>query len=311
MRTWVPELAGLSARFIHEPWRAPAEELRRAGIMLGGTYPPPLVDHAVARDRALAAFRGLRAQAAIEALEPVPPRTNEENHMTVSAETAARLAARIEGYRDEMVEFQCRLTAVTALGPENGGDGEWLRSRHLMEQLRAFGLDQIEEIDAPDPRVSTGLRPNLVVRLPGAAARPAVWVLAHMDTVPPGEIKLWESDPFQAVVRDGRIIGRGVEDNQQGLTAGVFALRALLDEGLVPATDVGLVLVADEETGNHFGVEYMLETTPTWCTPTIWWWSPTRAVPTGRCWKWRRSQRSGSSSPSTADRCTRRYQTQA
>jgi succinyl-diaminopimelate desuccinylase len=182
--------------------------------------------------------------------------------MTLSVETAARLAARIEGYRDEMVQFQCRLTAVTALGPENGGDGEWLRSRHLVEQLLAFGLDQIEEVDAPDPRVSTGVRPNLVVRVRGVAARPAVWVLAHMDTVPPGEFKLWDSDPFRAVVRDGRIIGRGVEDNQQGLTAGVFALRALLDEGLTPATDVGLVLVADEETGNHFGVEYMLETIP-------------------------------------------------
>lgn len=181
---------------------------------------------------------------------------------TLSAETAARLAARIEGYRDEMVEFQRRLTEVTALGPENGGDGEWLRSRHLIEQLHAFGLDQIEEIHAPDPRVSNGLRPNLVVRMRGAAARPAVWVLAHMDTVPPGEIKLWDGDPFQAVVRDGRIIGRGVEDNQQGLTAGVFALRALQDEGLTPATEVGLVLVADEETGNHFGVEYILETIP-------------------------------------------------
>lgn len=182
--------------------------------------------------------------------------------MTLSADTAARLAARIEGYRDEMVEFQCRLTAVTALGPENGGDGEWLRSRHLMQELRALGLDQIEEIHAPDPRVSTGVRPNLVVRMEGAVARPTVWVLAHMDTVPPGELKLWESDPFQAVVREGRIIGRGVEDNQQGLTAGVFALRALLDEGLTPATDVALALVADEETGNHYGVEHLLETIP-------------------------------------------------
>jgi len=182
--------------------------------------------------------------------------------MTLSADTAARLSARIEGYRDEMIEFQCRLTAVTALGPENGGDGEWLRSRHLIERLRGFGLDRIEQIDAQDQRVSTGRRPNLVVRMAGAVARPTVWVLAHMDTVPPGELKLWESDPFRAVVRDGRIIGRGVEDNQQGLTAGVFALRALHDEGLTPATDVGLVLVADEETGNHFGVEYLLESAP-------------------------------------------------
>jgi deoxyribodipyrimidine photo-lyase len=63
VRRWVPELAGLSARFIHEPWRAPSEELRRAGIILGETYPQPLIDHPAARDRALAAFRGLKAAA--------------------------------------------------------------------------------------------------------------------------------------------------------------------------------------------------------------------------------------------------------
>ena len=67
VRTWVPELAGLSARFIHEPWRASAEESEGAGVVLGKTYPRPLVDHAAARDRALAAFRGLKTAAPPEA----------------------------------------------------------------------------------------------------------------------------------------------------------------------------------------------------------------------------------------------------
>lgn len=75
VRVWVPELAGLSARHIHEPWRAPAEELRRAGVRLGETYPEPLVDHGVARDRALAAFRGLKAAAVPETPTPPWPRT--------------------------------------------------------------------------------------------------------------------------------------------------------------------------------------------------------------------------------------------
>lgn len=60
VRRWVPELAGLEAKWIHRPWEAPAQALAKAGIVLGKTYPKPLVDHAAARARALAAYHSLR-----------------------------------------------------------------------------------------------------------------------------------------------------------------------------------------------------------------------------------------------------------
>jgi len=56
VRRWVPEIAKLPDRYVHAPWTAPAGVLDEAGIRLGETYPAPIVDHAVARDRALAAF---------------------------------------------------------------------------------------------------------------------------------------------------------------------------------------------------------------------------------------------------------------
>lgn len=63
VRRWVPELAGLSDLFIHRPEQAPADELARAGVRLGETYPRPVVDHGAARRRALAAYEQTRGAA--------------------------------------------------------------------------------------------------------------------------------------------------------------------------------------------------------------------------------------------------------
>ena len=56
VRRFVPELAKLEARWIHQPWEAPAAVLEAAGVRLGETYPLPIVDHASTRARALAAY---------------------------------------------------------------------------------------------------------------------------------------------------------------------------------------------------------------------------------------------------------------
>lgn len=60
VRRYLPEIAALPDRFIHRPWQAPPIALAAAGISLGRDYPLPIVDHAEARRRALAAFEEMR-----------------------------------------------------------------------------------------------------------------------------------------------------------------------------------------------------------------------------------------------------------
>jgi succinyl-diaminopimelate desuccinylase len=80
-----------------------------------------------------------------------------------------------------------------------------------------------------------------------------------VDVVPPGDLTLWESDPYEVTVDGDRITGRGVEDNQHGIVISYFAVKAILELGLRPVRSVGLVMVADEETGSEYGLDYLLK----------------------------------------------------
>ncbi|MCL2792987.1 MAG: M20 family metallo-hydrolase [Spirochaetaceae bacterium] len=165
----------------------------------------------------------------------------------------------ITSARKEIIEFQKLLTSIPAISPSSGGNGELAKAKALETWLESKNLGKIKWYNAEDNSADGGIRPNMVLEIPGKKHDKTFWIMSHIDIVPPGELSLWNSDPYTLKVEDNTIYGRGVEDNQQGLTASVFAALSLVENNIVPEYDVKLLFVADEETGSDYGIKFLIE----------------------------------------------------
>ena len=171
----------------------------------------------------------------------------------------AQLTRHIEAQSKMVIDLQRALVAIPALGPMNGGAGEKDKTEFLKGYLRDMGFAKVRELRAPDPAVPCGYRPSLCAVVPGTDTSKTFWVISHPDIVPPGDLALWDSDPYTLKVEGDILIGRGVEDNHQGIVCSLLVAGALLDQGLTPPINYGVLLVADEETGSKYGLDYVVK----------------------------------------------------
>ena len=116
-------------------------------------------------------------------------------------------------------------------------------AQYLAEELKAHGF-AAEDITI----TARGATATLTARYRGTdpALKP-ILVASHMDVVP-AKREDWERDPFEPVVENGFVYGRGAYDNKFGLVTSTVALFWLRTEGFKPRRDVILVYSGDEET---------------------------------------------------------------
>ena len=166
----------------------------------------------------------------------------------------ASIFARVDELADEMVEFLRQLVRIPTVNPpgENYADCANL----IGAKLKEFGYDTefvtaegLPECSAQFPRV------NVIGRMRGESARPTLHFNGHLDVVPPGEG--WTVDPFAALVRNGRIYGRGVTDQKAGIAASIFAIEAIRRAGIRLAGSVEQSATVDEESGGFAGAAYL------------------------------------------------------
>ncbi|MCX7829141.1 MAG: M20 family metallo-hydrolase [Thermanaerothrix sp.] len=169
------------------------------------------------------------------------------------------LDARLVSLEGAMVDALSELVRRPAVSPDDGGDGEHDKAFFIESLVSSLGLGPVERYVSKDPRAKGGIRPNLVLRVPGTdSSAGRLWIFTHMDVVPEGDRSLWRFDPFEPHLEGGRLYGRGSNDNGQELVASLFALKAVVESG-GPRREVCLAFVADEEVGSQHGIGFLLK----------------------------------------------------
>lgn len=120
----------------------------------------------------------------------------------------------------------------------------------VAERAKALGLDtQIIELVTASGKKG---RPAILATRDAAPGKPTVMLYAHHDVQPPGDSDLWDSEPFTAVERDGRLYGRGTGDDKAGVVAHLAAIAAAR-----PGVGITLFIEGEEEIGSPTFVDFL------------------------------------------------------
>jgi acetylornithine deacetylase/succinyl-diaminopimelate desuccinylase-like protein len=141
---------------------------------------------------------------------------------------------------EEFLDF-CRIPSISSL-PEHAKDvgraAQWVAGR-----LTAAGVEGVEIME-------TGGHPMVYAEHLHAPDTPTVLIYGHFDTQPVDPLALWDADPFDPQVRDGRVYARGASDDKGGMLAPILAIEALLaTEGRLPV-NVKVFFEGQEEIGS-------------------------------------------------------------
>jgi acetylornithine deacetylase len=139
---------------------------------------------------------------------------------------------------DTVERLLADLVAIDSVNPTlvPGAAGEDAIARRLVQELEAIGLKVEVQEAAPG-------RPNVVATLTGRAAGRSLMLCGHIDTVGVAGMR----SPFEPIVRDGRLYGRGAQDMKSGVAAMIDAVRTIAEGGGLAAGRVVVACVVDEE----------------------------------------------------------------
>ncbi len=164
--------------------------------------------------------------------------------MTLDAALAA-----YESKKQQHQEELCDLVRVPSVSFAGFAPERVVDSAHATEALlKKSGFEKVRLIE------EAGVHPYVYGEwMHAPAGAPAVLLYAHHDVQPAGDRDKWKSDPFEPVVREGRLYGRGTADDKAGVVVHAAALAAWLSTGGAPI-NVKVLIEGEEEIGSaHLG----------------------------------------------------------
>ncbi|WP_316173776.1 ArgE/DapE family deacylase [Bradyrhizobium sp. SZCCHNRI1073] len=168
-----------------------------------------------------------------------------------------RLAAAVDANFARQVAFLQQLVQFRSLRGEEAPVQDWLAREFATRgyQVDRFSLEDVDLMRhpkaAPMDSIALDGSQQVVATLDGAGKGRSLILQGHIDVVPEGPTDLWNDPPYEGIVRDGWMIGRGAQDMKAGVSAMIFALDAIKAAGFVPDGRIHLETVTEEEsTGN-------------------------------------------------------------
>ena len=151
----------------------------------------------------------------------------------------------------EVAELLQRLIRLDTTNPPGN---ESIAAEVLRGYLEAAGVECAFHARVPE-------RANLVARIRGSGDGPSLALLSHTDVVL-ADPREWRRAPFGGELVDGEVWGRGALDMKGQVAASAVALATLAREGWHGSGDLVFIAAADEEVGDGFGLEWLVEAQP-------------------------------------------------
>lgn len=172
----------------------------------------------------------------------------------------------LEKNKDEYIQFLCNLISIKT---ENIGHGvlggfEKFGQEYLKELMLKIGYKVKEEIISEEnilfasknynegnPNHNYYERYNLIGEIDDGILGKIFVFNGHIDTMPPGNLDNWKNNPYEAIIKDGKIYGLGAADMKAGLMASILSAKLIKDSNLKIPGKIKILSMIDEEGGGN------------------------------------------------------------